>query len=360
MKDDHYSIEEEFHQKDRKQFRKERRLAQVNDRSKFKKTDQKKPKEAHYEADENTVRGRVLSIIGEGILVSTGTKELLCSLRGLLKKEKTEAKNLVVVGDFVQVIPSEENEGMITAVEDRVSFLAREDISGRKKQLIAANIDQVFITTSVVVPNLKPFLIDRYIIASQKGGMHPIIVINKIDLLKTDLKERLFYEEFIEVYKTLGVPILNVSTVTKEGIEELKALMKDKASVFSGQSGVGKSSLINETLGLDLPIGEVVHKTQKGSHTTTTAQLIPLAQGGFCIDTPGIKGFGIWDLKKEEVQDHFYEIKEIGKGCKYQDCLHMEEPECAVLKTLKEGSLARLRFDSYISLITDATEEPHQ
>lgn len=353
---DPYSFEEEFHEKDRKQFRKERKAAQAGDRSKFKKTDQQKKKETHYEADPESIRGRVLSITGEGVLVSTEKREILCSLRGALKKERTEEKNLLVVGDFVQVVPTNENEGQILSIEDRYSFLAREDITGKKKQLIAANIDQVFITSSVVLPQLKLFLIDRYIIACKKGNMHPIILINKIDLLHGNLKERLFFQEFLDIYKPLGVPILPISVITKEGIEDLKKMMKDKASVFSGQSGVGKSSLINETLGLDLPVGDVTRKTNKGSHTTTTAHLVPLAEGGFCIDTPGIKGFGIWDLKKEEVQDHFFEIKEMAKECKYPNCLHMEEPECAVLKAKKEGTLSSLRFESYLSLISDATE----
>lgn len=352
MTNDHFSFEEEFHQKDRKQFRKERKIASKTDRSKFKKTDQKKKPEVHYKADKDTVRGRVLSITGEGILVDLGDKSILCSVRGSLKKERTEAKNLVVVGDFVQI-----KDDAIIAVEDRYSFLAREDITGRKIQLIASNIDQVFITASVVLPPLKPFLIDRYIIAARKGGMHPIILINKMDLLTGHTEERIFLQEFIDSYRAFGVPILCISVETKEGIPELKKMMQDKSSVFSGQSGVGKSSLINETLGLDLPIGEVTKKTLKGGHTTTTAQLIPLKQGGFCIDTPGIKGFGIWDLHTDEVQDYFTDIKEVSKGCKFADCLHLEEPECAVLKAVKEGKLSKLRFESYLSLIEDTLKE---
>lgn len=357
--DDSYSFEEEFHQKDRKQFKKERKIARTKDRSKFKKTDQDKTlkKEAHYEADEETVRARVLSITGEGILVSTdGKHELFCSLKGVLKKEKTHAKNLIVVGDFVQVLPTSQKEGQILSVEDRISFLAREDVSGRKRQLIAANIDQVLITTCVVSPTLKPFIIDRYIIAAHKGNMAPVILVNKIDLLEDNDKERFFYQEFLEAYKPIHVPIIAVSTVTREGLPTLKTAMRNKSSVFSGQSGVGKSSLINETLGLELPIGEVIQKTLKGSHTTTTAQLIPIAEGGFCIDTPGIKSFGIWDLTKEEIIDHFFEIKEIGKECKYPNCMHLEEPQCAVIKAAKENRIHRLRFESYLSLMADVLE----
>jgi len=358
MRDDDYSVEEEFHQRDRKAFKKERKIAQTADRSKFKKTDQDKlqKKAQHYEANPNTIRARVLSITGEGIQVDCCGKRMLCSLRGLLKRERTRAKNLIVVGDFVQVLPAEESQGQILSVEERTSTLAREDVSGRKRQLIAANIDQVFITVSILLPTLKPFLIDRYIIAAHKGNMAPVVLVNKIDLLKDNTKERLFYEEFLEAYKEIGVPILPVSAETKKGIPALKVLMKDKASVFSGHSGVGKSSLINELLGLDLPTGEMILKTSKGSHTTTTAHLIPLPEGGFCIDTPGIKSFGIWDMQKEEITDHFFEIKAVAKGCKYPNCIHTQEPECAVHEAVARGEIHRLRFESYLSLIQDLQE----
>lgn len=353
MTRDRFDDEEDFHAKDRKQFRKERKIAQQSDRSKYKKTDQveKKPEEL----DLSLRRGRVVAISGEGIWVDSEDVRFLCSLKGLLKKEKLQMKNLIAVGDFVRFSPSAEKEGSIIQIEERYSTLARRDISGRKEQLIAVNIDQAIIAISVVNPPLKPALIDRYLIAAEKGNIHPIIVVNKIDLLEeATVEEHLRYQEFLTVYEALGFPILSISTLKQIGLEALRSLLKDKISVFSGQSGVGKSSLINACYGLTLKIGELAQKTSKGSHTTTTAELIPLPGGGYCVDTPGIRSFGIWNLKKDEVIEHFHDIASFADSCKYGDCIHLSEPGCAVLKALEEHKIAPLRYESYRTLIDEA------
>ncbi len=343
-----YDYEEHFHGKDRKKWRKERRHAQETDRSKFKKTDQEK--KAPVEIDPNWQEGRVVAITGEGIWVETRGKRILASLKGLFKKEKMEAKNLIAVGDKVRFT----DDFSIVHIEERTSFLARTDISGKKEQLIAVNVDQVIIVISVVSPPLKPALVDRYLIAAEKGNIHPIILINKIDLLpegSEEEKER--YLEFLSVYEKLGLPILSVSTKEGTGLEALKALLKDKTTVFSGQSGVGKSSLLNAAYGLSLKIGGLAQKTAKGSHTTTTAELLSLPEGGYCVDTPGIRSFGVWKLKREEVTVHFQDF--LDYSCKYPDCLHLTEPDCGVLKAMEKGQISRLRYESYRSLIDEAT-----
>lgn len=238
-------------------------------------------------------------------------------------------------------------------------------MSRRKEQLIAVNIDQAIITVSVVNPPLKSSIIDRYIIATHKGGMEPLIVINKIDLLEKAEEydpilldqEKELYEEAVRAYADAGIPLIGVSTVTNQGIEDLKRAMHDKASVFSGQSGVGKSSLINSVTGLNLRIGEIVEKTKKGAHTTTTTQLIPLESGGWCIDTPGIKSFGVWNLDREEVEAYFTEIHDCGMHCKFADCTHTHEEQCAVLKALDENKLSPLRYESYQALRQSVSEE---
>lgn len=343
-----YDYEEHFHEKDRKKWRKERRLAQTSDRSKFKKTDQEKKEAAKI--DPSWRKGRVVAITGKGIWIDVDGKRILASLKGLLKKEKMEAKNILAVGDWVRFT----DDFAIAHIEDRYSFLARTDISGRKEQLIAVNVDQAIIAVSVVNPPLKPALVDRYLIAVEKGNIRPIIVVNKIDLLDEgpdSEKER--YREFLSVYEKLGIPILSISTKKFIGLDALKMLLKDKTTVFSGQSGVGKSSLINAAYGLNLKIGELAQKTDKGRHTTTTAELIPLPDGGYCVDTPGVRSFGLWKLKKDEVTVHFQDFLEL--GCKYPDCLHKNEPECGVLKALENGQISSLRYESYRSLIDEAT-----
>lgn len=364
------STEEEYFGDNRKSGKKERKIAVAKDRSKYKKTDRDKLQAQAKELAKNPlpqkedqIRGRVLSITPQGITVQYEEGIVVCSLRGLLKKDKSQFKNLVVVGDFV-LFSKTGDEGLISSVEPRQTVLSRADnLSRRKEQLIAANIDQVMITVSVMVPPLKPSLVDRYIIATRKGGMQPIILVNKIDLLQDQtqderllLQEAELFEEFIKAYSPQGT-VIAVSATSGEGIEELRAAMKDKASVFSGQSGVGKSSLINAMTGLDLKVGQVVEKTQKGSHTTTTANLIPLAFGGWCIDTPGIKSFGIWDLKKEDILPYFYEIHQGGDKCRYPSCTHLNEPGCAVIQAVENGEISWLRYQSYAFLMESVSRE---
>lgn len=358
-KDDHFNYEEEFHDKDRKLFKKQRKELTRKDRSKYKKTDHEK-KKAPTISTEGLLRARVLALTADGIIVDSGHQLFTCSLKGSLKKEITRLKNLIAVGDFVLFEPASNQMGTIVSIEERYSILSRaEHLHQKKQQLIAVNIDQVLITVSVVIPSLKPHLIDRYIIAARKGNMQPVIIVNKIDLLdedpenKTIAEEKKLFEELLHIYKELHIPIVGVSIKTKEGLEELKALMQGKSSVFSGQSGVGKSSLINALTGSALQIGEMIEKTKKGSHTTSATHLLPLEGGGFCIDTPGIRSFGVWGLKREEVQSYFSDIASFAGDCKYPDCLHLREPGCAVQKAVEKNMISHLRFESYCALMTD-------
>jgi ribosome biogenesis GTPase len=361
--------EEAFHydklssnNKEEKKYRKE---LSAKDRSKYKKTDQDQLKKNKASLSKESLaslkRGRVLAITPEGMIVDHEDTEYVCTLKGSLKQEKTLKKNLIAVGDFVKFQAIDETTGVIAEIEPRYSILSRSDnLRKNKEQLIAVNIDQLFIVTSVVMPKLKPSLIDRYIIAAQQGNMTPIIVVNKVDLLKhppADLdaaalvEEEALYTAFIEAYSRLGIPILEVSALTKTGLEELKLLMKEKASVFSGQSGVGKSTLINHLLGLHLKTADVVSKTYKGAHTTTMAQLIPIDHASFCIDTPGIRSFGIWEMNPEQVQHYFSEFKDVSPHCKYHNCLHLQEPQCAVKEAVEEGVISSMRYHSYVDLV---------
>lgn len=366
------SVEEEYLGEDRKAGKMERKIAKAKDRSKYKKTDQEKylksvekDKEAKL-SKQDWLEGRVLSIIPQGVVVGWEGERIVCSLKGLLKKEKTHAKNLVAVGDIVLFEKTAEGEGIIGHVKPRRTILSRADnLSRRKEQLIAVNIDQVIITVSVVNPPLKCPIIDRYIIATRKGGMEPLIVINKTDLFDDQEPsdpavlemEKLFYDEALCAYAAAGIPLISVSTVNGTGIDELKQAMRDKTSVFSGPSGVGKSSLINVITGMDIRVGDIVGKTKKGSHTTTTTQLIPLEFGGWCVDTPGIKSFGVWDLKLDEVEGYFSEIHAFGLQCKFANCSHTHEDQCAVQQALEEEKLSPIRYESYQALKQSVSEE---
>lgn len=369
-KDKYFDLEEHFHSSDdRKTSRKEKKIASEKDRSKYKKTDADKrvrAEAAKHHDHSDLMSGQVLAINPEGIFVFCEETLWTCQLKGSLKKEKNKAKNLVAVGDIVLFEKKDNMTGSIAHIQPRSSILSRADnLSRKKEQLIAVNVDLVIITCSVVSPAVKPSLIDRYIIAARKGNMTPIIAVNKIDLLgdvsfSSDVvreTEQIIFDEMKEAYQAIGVPVVGLSTKTQEGIDELKSLMKGKTSVFSGQSGVGKSSLINAVTGSDLRTGDIVSKTCKGSHTTTSTHLIPIEGGGFCIDTPGIKSFGVWDLDEDELWHYYEELIPFAKGCKFPDCKHKNEPGCAVMEAVERGEISALRFASYSALMADLEKE---
>lgn len=343
----------------RKEQRQDRKRAIAKDRSKYKKTDLKKESHTPVIKPGLTI-GRVIAIISQGIIVAVGDKEVRCQLRGVLKKERTRMKNLIVVGDIVHFERAGKDEGIIHAIDPRKSVLARADnLSREREQLIAANIDQVFITVSVINPILRSAIVDRYIIAATTGHMHPVILVNKIDLFELGEgteEDQEYYQEFLKAYAKAGVQVIPTSIHTGEGIDQVREIMKNKASVFAGQSGVGKSSLINAITGYDLRTRETVSRTKKGAHTTTQAQLLRLDFGGWCIDTPGIRSFGLFELQRDEIEHYFSEIHEIGLGCKFSDCAHTHEEKCEVKSAVEEGEISELRYDSYCQLLAEVDE----
>jgi ribosome biogenesis GTPase len=333
----------------RKQMRNERKLLQQKDRSKFKKSDQNK--EEILKPPENSKRGRIVTISTGMIKVVVEGEIIESGLKGSLKKEVTRNKNLVTVGDFVWI----DERGQIAYVEKRYSCLSRADaLHQRKQHLIAANIDQVLIVASIENPSLKPSLLDRYIIATERGGMKPVIIINKIDLAG-DLT---FLYELEEIYKGLEIPFLKVSALHEIGLDSLKEIVKGKSSVFSGQSGVGKTSLINDLTGQTRRVGSVVQKTKKGSHTTTHAELISIGENALCIDTPGIKSFALWDITSEELTNYFSDLQKFGETCKYSPCSHTHEPGCSVKEAVASGRLSQIRYNSYLA-IREGHDEPN-
>lgn len=363
-------LEEEYFGQERKAGKQERKIATAKDRSKYKKTDKDKILNAEKKSEgskfqeEGYFRGRVLATTSEGFVVEHEGNTYSCTLRGALKKQKGQAKNLVVVGDNVFFEILDPQTGMIAHVETRKSVLSRADnLSRRKEQLIAANIDQLIITGSVVAPRLKAPLLDRYVIAARKGDLKPLIVINKVDLLEDSAwdsamrqEEKELCEHLLKAYEAAGLRAIAVSLASGEGIESLKKEMQGKASVFSGQSGVGKSSLINAITGASQKTGDIVEKTQKGSHTTTSTKLLPLELGGWCIDTPGIKSFGVWDLREEEVEKYFSEIHAIGRSCHFPNCKHLHENNCAVIEALEKEEISLIRYYSYQTLLNSVSQ----
>ncbi len=343
----------------------ERKRAKKRDRSQYKKTDQDQLQKRELAIpDGDLKKGIVTTIRPEQFIVDCAGTSYTCSLRGNLKKDKTRLKNLVIVGDIVYFAETDPNTGVIASVEPRTSVLSRADhLSQQKEHLIAANVDQVFITVSVMDPPLRATIIDRYLIAAEKGSLRPIILCNKVDLLTSPdypeedrIRQKEIMDECLDVYLDLGITFIPVSAQTGEGIDQVIALLKDRISVFSGQSGTGKSSLINRATGLDLKVGRTVAATKKGSHTTSSAQLLPLEFGGWCIDTPGIKSFGVWDLKEQDLRSYFDEIHAESSRCKFPDCRHDNEPDCAIPAAIEEGRISLLRFESYLTLLRSLRE----
>lgn len=343
---------------DSKHWRKERKRVRLADRSQTKKSDRdQRTKNKRLQSNPRQLPvGRVLSVTAQGYEVDAEGTSLLCVLRRTHLQTKRNAKGLITVGDLVLYSILSPGEGVIEEICERYSVLTRADsLSARHRQLIAANVDQVIVTASVGAPTLKPALIDRYLIAASKGHMQAVILINKVDLLP--------FSEIaptLELYRSLGYTSLAVSTQTGQGIAELKQVMKDKASVFAGQSGVGKSSLINAITGLTLAVGNVVTKTRKGSHTTTQSRLIRLPSGGWCVDTPGIKSFGMWELNPHEVAIFFQEIERARALCRFPNCSHTHEPDCAVISAVERGEISPLRYESYLTLLQETTSDRHK
>lgn len=357
---DHF--DEDYYQADNKESKRNRKILEKKDRSKFKKTDQiQKEKDPNSNFD-HLLKGRVISIESEGAIVfeELSGEIYKCAVKGSLKYETTKEKNLITIGDFVLFEKLPSNQGHISEILERTSTLYRADnFSRRKMQLIAANIDQVLITISCVQPSIKPALIDRYIIAAERGNMTPVILITKVDLIEHDPDLITLLDEIVSIYRNLNYTVITVSPVSEKGLEDVKHIMKGKASVFSGQSGVGKTTLINLLTGKNFKTQAIIDKTMKGSHTTTKAHLVPLECGGFCIDTPGIRSFGMWDLKKEEIQKYFPEIVALKKKCRFSNCTHIDEPDCAIIKALEKNKISSFRYESYVNLMTEENPLSH-
>lgn len=361
-RDSHF-YEDELQRHEKRESRAERKFLRSKDRSQYKKSDidQQRKQEVPLEYKTGTLRGRIISVTGETInVVDENNLPVTCVLKGSFKQDLQRLKNPVVVGDFVRFIPSDTGDGFIVDIEPRKTFLSRADnLSQKKEHLIAANIDQVLITVSILQPSLKIPIIDRYIIAAKKGGMEPIVIVNKIDLLENEEAEyeKILFEEATKAYAIAGVTFLGVSASTDQGIKELQKLMQEKVSVFSGQSGVGKTSLINTLTGSTFATREGVERTGKGAHTTTKAQLLPLKKGGWVIDTPGIRSFGLWNLQKEDIASYFKEFQNEAAKCKFANCTHTHEQECAVIAAVEDGVIHSLRYDSYCALLEQIDEK---
>lgn len=268
-----------------------------------------------------------------------------CVVRGVLLSLATEERNVVVAGDNVLFQPVDDEHGIIERIEPRQGVLSREHQN--KEHVLVANITQVLVVCSADQPPLKPALIDRFLVSAAKGQVEGLICINKCDLVK--LAE---LQPLVGLYSRLGYPVVCTSVNTGLGIERLKQLLRGQQTVLAGQSGVGKTSLLNALQpGLGRKTGEVSKVTQKGRHTTRTAELCQLSFGGWIVDTPGIRQLALWDVKPEEIAGFFREFLPFAAQCPFSNCLHLEEDGCVVRDAVQRDLISRLRYQSYIRLV---------
>ena len=299
-------------------------------------------------------RAVVIEVSSGQCRVDIEGRELLCRLRGSLTAEETGMTNVVAVGDRVIVEADGAGQGVIAEVLPRRSALARPDVFySHLKQVIAANVDQLLIVGSWRAPELWLELIDRYLIAAERNGLEPIICVNKIDLAEDASACR----AAMVPHLALGYHVVFASAVTGAGVDELRDALKGRTSVVAGMSGVGKSSLLNAIQqGLNLATGAISSFDNQGRHTTTQVTMRRLAFGGYVVDTPGIREFGIAGLRRRELRDYFPDFAQMAGQCRFPDCSHLREPGCAVREAVRRGEVAQTRFHSYAKIYESLPE----
>ena len=295
------------------------------------------------------MEGLVLKSTGSNHKISTEKGILECKLGGRFRLEELKHTNPISVGDRVLISEGEGN--IIIDLLPRKNYLIRKATNlSKQTHIVAANIDQLIILASYKLPRTSTGFIDRVLATAEAYTIPATIVYNKTDLLnEKEIKEVQFY---INTYDALGYTAIGVSAEDADSVEVLKQLVKGKTNLFTGHSGVGKSTLVNKIdPTLTLRTGVISDKFNKGKHTTTFAEMLPLSIGGYVIDTPGIKEFGMVRMDKHEVTDYFTEFFELKDQCKFNNCLHLNEPDCAVIRAVEEGKIAQFRFNNYLNIL---------
>jgi ribosome biogenesis GTPase len=307
------------------------------------------------------VKGLVIKNTGSWYTVQTDDGQVIeCKIKGNFRLKGIRSTNPVAVGDHVEILTNQENTAFITAIEDRKNYIIRKSPNlSKQSHILAANLDQVFLVVTVNYPQTSTTFIDRFLAGAEAYRVPVVLVFNKMDMLDA---EELHYEQMMmTLYDTIGYPCFEVSASTGEGIDKIRPLLKDKVTLLSGNSGVGKSTLINLFLpGVHLKTAEISDAHNTGMHTTTFSEMLSLPEGGFVIDTPGIKGFGTFDIEKEELTSYFKEIFHFSKGCRFNNCTHTHEPGCAVRKAVEEHYIAESRYQSYLSMLEDKDENKYR
>lgn len=305
------------------------------------------------------MHGTVIKSTGSWYQVKTDEGNTIqCRIVGKLRLRGIKSTNPVAVGDVVDFKMEEgEETGVITEIHDRKNYIIRKSVNlAKQTQVIAANLDQAILIVTLDFPKTYPRFIDRFLVTAEAYDIPAVLVFNKIDLYDDAALDEL--EFYTYAYEDAGYTVLHTSVPGNLGIDELKETLSGKISLLSGHSGVGKSTLVNTIEPtLDLKTNSISDTHHQGQHTTTFAEMFELSFGGNIIDTPGIRGFGLVDMEKEELGDYFPEIFRIKDQCKFNNCLHLEEPGCAVKVAVEAGELAYTRYDSYVNFVNGTDED---
>ncbi|WP_289856168.1 ribosome small subunit-dependent GTPase A [uncultured Muribaculum sp.] len=306
--------------------------------------------------------GLVIKNTGSWYVVHTDNGEdVNCKIKGNFRLKGIRTTNPVAVGDRVTISVNPDGNAFITAIQPRKNYIIRRASNlSKESHIIAANLDCAFLVVTLAHPVTSTTFIDRFLATAEAYRVPAVLLINKVDLL-TDDEDKEYCEAVASLYRTIGYDVLEISALTGEGMTELRERLKDKISLFSGNSGVGKSTIINALLpDLELRTGSISDMHDTGMHTTTFSEMFPLPEGGWIIDTPGIKGFGTIDFDKHEIAHFFPEIFKISAECKYGDCTHTHEPGCAVLKALDQHYISQSRYASYLSILDDTNPDKYR
>ena len=307
------------------------------------------------------MHGLVIKNTGSWYTVYTDDGQLIDSkIKGNFRLKGIRSTNPVAVGDCVEITCNQEGTAFITAIDDRRNYIIRKSSNlSKQSHIIAANVDQAFLVVTVNYPETSTKFIDRFLASAEAYRVPVVLVFNKCDLLSA---EELHYQEMMmQLYDTIGYQCVSVSAIEGTGLDALHDLMKEKITLLSGHSGVGKSTLINSLLpGVNLRTSEISDAHNTGMHTTTFSEMLKLPDGGWLIDTPGIKGFGTFDIEREELSSYFREIFHFSKDCRFSNCTHTHEPGCAVLKALENHYIAQSRYESYLSMLDDKDENKYR
>ena len=302
------------------------------------------------------MHGLVIKNTGSWYTVLTDDGQLIdCKIKGNFRLKGIRSTNPVAVGDRVQIVPNNEGTAFITEIEDRRNYIIRKSINlSKQSHIIAANVDQAILVVTVANPQTSTTFIDRFLASAEAYRVPVILVFNKTDLLDDDMRR--YQEAMVNLYQTIGYECHKISAENGDGVDNLRSLLKDKITLLSGNSGVGKSTLINRLVpDANLRTSEISDAHNTGQHTTTFSEMIRLDEG-WLIDTPGIKGFGTFDMEPEELTSYFKEIFHFSQDCRFSNCTHTHEPGCAVLKALEDHYIAESRYQSYLSMLEDKDE----